>query len=294
MASVMGRYQPCQERTAQSSSPTSRLANSKLSSTGWRVPATPASVARVVFAGPKATQYATSSGSLRLHRTSSHCAQGGADRRARRTRAQSQKRSPFVPGAGREALQPARPPGTNPSRVAAVLACRPGGVGSLLRKPRLFDDQHGIGAADVLDEIVAADVPRGVPVPQRMAEHPLGAPAPRITNLFGRWPAVLALCPAQQPFKISPRLPPWLRANEQSSRQSFKTSISSCQNNTLSASINMRFLETVRSKVHCGNGMKPVNCRTGLCCIQGDGVIGTVIFITCTRGNPARCTELFQ
>jgi hypothetical protein len=48
-----------------------------------------------------------------------------------------------------------------------------------------------------------------------LAEHALGAPGPRIADLFRQLSAILALCATQQGFKIEPRLPPRLRANEQ-------------------------------------------------------------------------------
>jgi hypothetical protein len=48
-----------------------------------------------------------------------------------------------------------------------------------------------------------------------VTEHALGTPGPRIADLFRQLLAVLALRPAQQGFKIQPRLPPRLGANEQ-------------------------------------------------------------------------------
>src|SRR3954465_14088724 len=56
---------------------------------------------------------------------------------------------------------------------------------------------------------------RSILVPLHMAKHPLGAPGPRIVDLFRQLPAVLALRATQQGFKIEPRLPPRLRANKQ-------------------------------------------------------------------------------
>jgi hypothetical protein len=73
---------------------------------------------------------------------------------------------------------------------------------------------HAIGLADVLDHVVPADVACRVLIPL----HALSAPGPCIADLFGQLPAVLALRPAQQSFQIQPRLPPRLRAHEQSAQ----------------------------------------------------------------------------
>jgi hypothetical protein len=86
---------------------------------------------------------------------------------------------------------------------------------ALLQEARFVSHQHAIGAADVFDHVVPAEVARRILVPLHMAEHPLRAPGPGIADLFRQLPAVLALRHAQQGFEIQSRLPPWLGANEQ-------------------------------------------------------------------------------
>jgi hypothetical protein len=91
-------------------------------------------------------------------------------------------------------------------------------VSALLQEAGFIHHRHATGAADGLDHRVPADAARRVLVPLHVAEHPLDAPGPRIADLFRQLPAVLALGPAEQGFKIQSRLPPRLRANEQSAQ----------------------------------------------------------------------------
>ena len=74
----MCRYQARHFRTSYWSSPTAPFASAKPSSIAHRRPATRASSSSRVPAGPTARKYATSAGSLRLRRASSHRAVPGA------------------------------------------------------------------------------------------------------------------------------------------------------------------------------------------------------------------------
>jgi hypothetical protein len=86
---------------------------------------------------------------------------------------------------------------------------------ALLQEAGLIDDEHAVRCPEVLKDVVAAQVPGRILVPQHVAEHPLRAPGPGVADLFGQLPAVLALRRAQQALKIQARLPPGLGPDEQ-------------------------------------------------------------------------------
>ena len=86
---------------------------------------------------------------------------------------------------------------------------------ALLQEAGLVHDEHAVAGAEVLDHVVAAQVPGHPLVPQRVTEHALRAPRPRITDLLGQLPAVFALRSTQQTLKIQARLPPRLGTDEQ-------------------------------------------------------------------------------
>jgi hypothetical protein len=88
-------------------------------------------------------------------------------------------------------------------------------VPALFEETGLVDDQHGVRRAEPLDHVVAAQVARGLLVPEHVAEHPLGTPGTRLPEVLGELPAVLALDRAKQPFKIAPRLRARLGAHQQ-------------------------------------------------------------------------------
>jgi hypothetical protein len=103
----------------------------------------------------------------------------------------------------------------DPPRRAAVLPRHPGRVLALLQEAGLVHDQHGARRAEALDHIVAAQVTRRLLVPERVREHPLRAPGPRIPEVLGELPAVLALDRTEQPLEVAPGLAAGLGADEQ-------------------------------------------------------------------------------
>src|SRR3712207_8847324 len=78
----------------------------------------------------------------------------------------------------------------DPARGAAVLPRHPGRVLALLQEPGLVHDEHPIWRAEMLEGVVTAQVSCRVLVPQRVAEHPLGAPGPCVADPLGQLPAV--------------------------------------------------------------------------------------------------------
>jgi hypothetical protein len=66
------------------------------------------------------------------------------------------QRVPFVAGVGEEDTDLAV---FDPPRSAAVLARHPGRMRAFLQEPCFVDYQHTVGAADVLDYIIPADIP---------------------------------------------------------------------------------------------------------------------------------------
>jgi hypothetical protein len=97
---------------------------------------------------------------------------------------------------------------------AGVLALHPSCLGALLEIPGLVDDQHRIGIAEVLHEVVAEVVADPVVVPHRPGEqvlHPVGA---GVAGVLGDRPAVLARQVRQQPVHECPGPLAWLHPAE--------------------------------------------------------------------------------
>jgi hypothetical protein len=107
-------------------------------------------------------------------------------------------------------------------RRAAVLAGHTGRLRALLQKPGLVDDQHRLPVGQGLDHIRATQVARGFVVPLHVREQPLRAPRPRVAEMLGQLPAVLAFHRTQQSLKIKPGLPPRLGASKQLAQTSLQ------------------------------------------------------------------------
>ena len=88
------------------------------------------------------------------------------------------------------------------SGSAAILPCHPGRFAALFEKTGLIDGEDAIIGAQMRDHIIAAQIAGRIRLPYGPAQHPLGTPRTRITDLLGQLPAVFALDRAQQTFEI--------------------------------------------------------------------------------------------
>src|SRR3954453_2284843 len=100
-------------------------------------------------------------------------------------------------------------------RGTAVLAGHAGRLRALLQKAGLVDDQHRFPIGQGLDHVRATQIARGRLVPLHVREQPLRAPRPRVAEMLGELPAVLAFHRTQQALEIEPGLPTGLGAYKQ-------------------------------------------------------------------------------
>jgi hypothetical protein len=83
--------------------------------------------------------------------------------------------------------------------VLALHACR---VQPLLDEPGLIDDQHRSVVAQLLDDVLAQHVARGVRIPLRALQQVLHAVRRGLAQPLGQLPAVLARHFAQAPLQV--------------------------------------------------------------------------------------------
>ena len=88
--------------------------------------------------------------------------------------------------------------------VPRVLALHAGRLVALLEKAGLVEHQHGVGIAQMLDDIGPQIVADGIGVPAHAAQEVLHAVGGRVAGGLGQLPAVLALERREQALQIGP------------------------------------------------------------------------------------------
>jgi hypothetical protein len=73
-------------------------------------------------------------------------------------------------------------------------------------KAGLIQNQNASRIAELLDHIIAADIPRTVGIPASTSEYRLHLPRNLIVGVFGQLPTILALSTAYQAIEIQPDL----------------------------------------------------------------------------------------
>jgi hypothetical protein len=100
------------------------------------------------------------------------------------------------------------------ARGAGVLALHPHRLDALLEIPGLVDDQHRLGVAQVLDQVVAEVIADPVVVPHGSGEQVLHPIRAGIAGVLGDRPVVLAGQLGQQPQHERPGPSAWLHPPE--------------------------------------------------------------------------------
>jgi len=85
------------------------------------------------------------------------------------------------------------------ARGPAVLALYPDRLRAFLKETSLVHDQHAVRIAQILNHVGLQVVTHTIRVPLRRIEQPLHPLRTRLTQLFGKLPAILALDAREQP-----------------------------------------------------------------------------------------------
>jgi hypothetical protein len=85
---------------------------------------------------------------------------------------------------------------------ARVLAFDAHGVGSFLEEAAFIDNEHALGTAQVLDDVVLEFIADGLGVPEGSIQQMLEAIGIDLSEVLGQLPSVLTLDGAEQALEI--------------------------------------------------------------------------------------------